>query len=257
MNPKLEYIFSAILIVVAAALVLFVTAIDKKTSIGQTCEGVEVQIAEPWHFVTEEQIKNYVCEEFGNCIGMNVDSLNLSKIEELVDSKSAVLKSQAWCTPDRILHIDVTQRKPVARFQTQSCGIYVDDRACFFPLQKNYTAQVPIIDGDIPLAISGDFKGEIADSLQRKWAEGVINMIRCLKSSPVWSENISQISVIEGDIVMIPREGKERFIFGSPYNAEAKFAKMEKYYTHIAPSKEKGWYTSVDVKYHGQIICRQ
>ena len=56
---------------------------------------------------------------------------------------------------------------------------------------------------------------------------------------------------------MVPRTGKEKFIFGSPHDWQDKFARMERYYRYIAPAKEEGWYSTVNVKYPGQIICRQ
>jgi hypothetical protein len=32
---------------------------------------------------------------------------------------------------------------------------------------------------------------------------------------------------------------------------------MEKYYTHILPAKGKDFYAIVDLKYKGQIVCRE
>ena len=55
---------------------------------------------------------------------------------------------------------------------------------------------------------------------------------------------------------MIPRRGKERFIFGPPVDFEAKFDRISRYYTSILPLNGVG-YTTVNVKYNGQIVCRK
>jgi hypothetical protein len=61
----------------------------------------------------------------------------------------------------------------------------------------------------------------------------------------------------DGDLVMVPRTGGEKFIFGKPDKAEDKFSRISKYYTAIVPSKGEGFYTTVNVKYDGQIVCRK
>ena len=74
----------------------------------------------------------------------------------------------------------------------------------------------------------------------------------------VWQENISQIHVNkDGNLVLIPREGKERFLFGMPSRVEEKFTLIAAYYESVAPSKEPGWYSLVDVRHRKQLVCRK
>ncbi len=56
---------------------------------------------------------------------------------------------------------------------------------------------------------------------------------------------------------MIPREGNERFIFGSPFDAAAKFGRMADYYRYILPDKGEGYYRTVNVKFDKQIVCKK
>ena len=56
--------------------------------------------------------------------------------------------------------------------------------------------------------------------------------------------------------MLVPREGKERFLFGQPENISEKFRKMEMYYRSILPEKGSDAYTTVSVEYDGQIVCR-
>ena len=79
-----------------------------------------------------------------------------------------------------------------------------------------------------------------------------------MEQSGIWKENISEITVLEsGDLVMIPRVGAERFVFGSPTEVKEKFERIGRYYDTIAPRVEKGTYTIVDVRCKDQIICRK
>jgi len=60
-----------------------------------------------------------------------------------------------------------------------------------------------------------------------------------------------------GDLVITPTEGREKFLFGPPVRIAEKFSLMEKYYTTVVPSKEAGYYGTVDVRYSGQLVWRK
>ena len=161
-------------------------------------------------------------------------------------------------TRDGLLNIVVTQRRPLVRFQRQDGGFYADKDGFIFPLQGNYTAYVPVIDGNIPVKSGSSYKGKARDRKEQEWIDSMIALVDYMSSSGVWAENIVQITVQDnGDLVMVPRKGKEKFLFGKPDNIQDKFSRMEKYYTGIVPAKGEGFYSTVNVKYNGQIICRK
>ncbi len=224
----------------------------------RTCEGLSVEFGEEHNFVTRDDIKAYLDEEYGAYIGQRVDSVDLHKVEAILDRRSAVLKSEAWITPDNIMHVKISQREPVVRFQTATDGFYADEKGFLFPLQENFTSLVPIVDGNVPIKEKNGFKGQPDKPEERLWLSQVIEMVNYMEKSGIWADNISQITVDgKGDLVLIPREGSEKFIFGSPDQAQDKFRRIEEYYRSIAPLKEKGYYTSVNVKYARQVICRR
>ena len=115
-----------------------------------------------------------------------------------------------------------------------------------------------VVDGNIPLAADSGYKGAITDPKEKAWFESMMDVIGYIEDSKVWKEKIVQIHVDEGmDLILIPREGNEHFLFGQPVGIEDKFRKMEKYYTHIIPAKGEGHYKIVDLKYKGQIVCKE
>lgn len=221
----------------------------------RTCEGVQVEFSDDFNFVTEDDIKGYIDRYAGNYLGRRLDSLDLNGIENMLDQQSAVLKSEVYSGGDGMMHVVVSQREPVLRFQSPESGFYIDDRGFIFPLQDNYTSLVPVIDGNIPIHVSPNYKGEARTEKEAAWIRGVQEMVEYMQGNAIWAENIVQIHVDENsDILMIPREGEETFIFGSPDDIPAKFSRMEKYYQYIKPGEKK--YTIVNVKYKGQIICK-
>ena len=224
------------------------------------CTGLKVAVLDSMEnsFVSRADVKGYLDKEYGRYIDEAVDSIDLTAIEEIVDGRSAVLKSQAYVTRDGMLHVDVTQRKPVVRFQKSDGGFYADAEGYIFPLQKAYASHVQVIDGNIPLAAGSGFKGAIDDPKEKAWFESMMKVVNYIEGSKVWRDKIVQISVDSGkDLILIPREGKEQFLFGQPTDIEDKFRKMEKYYTHIVPAKGEGHYKYVNLKFKGQIVCKE
>ncbi len=254
MKNKVRILVSATAIVAFTILFLIICKANEKQRNLLTCSGLEVEFTDSYNFVTEDDIKEWISAFYGNYIGQRLDSVGLAGIEKLLDSKSAVLKSEAYTTPDGVLNIKLSQREPVLRFQKADTGFYIDERGYIFPLQENYSARVPIIDGHIPIFYAEGYKGEPRDEKEAEWLSSVLRMVNYMKSCKIWSNNIVQISVNENmDLILVPREGNEKFIFGGPDDFEDKFSRIEKYYQYIQPDKE---YTSVCVKYDNQIICK-
>lgn len=225
----------------------------------RTCQGkgtLEVIVTDSLErrFVSREDIESWLTKEYRAYAGLPLDSVNLGKIENIIQGHSAVRNCEAWLTDDGILHISISQREPVVRFQDGSFGYYADQDGFLFPLQARGSVQVPVIDGAIPLKVPQGFKGTPSDQQQQEWLSQVIGMVNIM-SGTIWAENISQISVRpSGDLVFIPREGKERFIFGSPTRVREKLSLIETYYQSVAPLKT---YSSVDVRYRKQLVCKE
>lgn len=223
------------------------------------CERLHVEILDSMKngFVSKADIKKYLDKEYGGYIGQPLDSLDFVKMEKIIDGRSAVLKSEAFATRDGTLNITVTQRRPVVRFQKKDGGFYADAEGFIFPLQNSYASHVQIIDGNIPLAANSGYKGSIDNPQEREWFDKIMKIVRFMEGNKTWKDKIVQIHVGEnGELTMIPREGKERFLFGQPVCVEKKFGRMEAYYSTIVPEKGADRYSTVDVRFEGQIVCK-
>ena len=188
---------------------------------------------------------------------MPIDDIDLVKVEAILDEKTAIYKSEAYTTKDSLLNISITQRRPIVRFQKGDKGFYADAEGFLFPLQSTYASYVQIIDGAIPLKNEHGYRGTPETDEEKLWLRRMIDLVKYIEGSRKWKDVIVQISVGEdGNLILVPRKGKEKFIFGHPTEIESKFEKMELYYKAIAPAKEEGRYRSVDLRFDGQIVCR-
>ena len=248
--------------VTAVAACLFLWLVGDRLADGNrrevTCSGIEATIADSLDrkFVSPEDIQDWMAD-YGTYLGLRLDSVDLRRVESVIDGKSAVRKSQAWLTDDGVLHVSVTQREPVVRFQGASGGFYADADGYLFPLQNRHTARVPVVDGALPLKLGKGFKGVPETEKERQWVLSMLGLVRYLGDRKEWNDLVGQISVLkDGNLVLIPREGTERFLFGGPTGIDAKFGRIRKYYEGVVPTQETP-YRTVDVRYDGQIICKK
>ena len=256
MKKAVRYLLFAL----SLALFLCVTALVLKAAREHrhlvTCKRVEISFKDTLNFVSEDDVRGYLKKECPVFTGMRVDSIRLHEIEKVLDSRSAILTSQAW-TSDSVLHISIVQREPVARMETADHAFYIDDRGFIFPIQGDCGKAFPIVTGSLPLHEPVGYKGLPATEEGRAWTESVLSMLGWMKRNR-WDRKVEMIKVeSNGDLVVVPAEGKERFIVGRPEAIPEKFAKINEYYRRIKPSVEEDMYSSVNVKYKGQIICRK
>ena len=253
----MNIIFGALLVCVLTG-AYFLGAASRKPI---RCKGLAITVTDSAmnRFITPREIRQYLDEELeGGYIGVQMDSIDLTRIEEILDSKSAILKSQAFTTKDSILNVVVTQKKPVVRFQKGNKGFYAVEDCSLFPLQSTYTSHVMVVDGHIPLKIEHGYRGRPDTEEECRWLESIVSLVRYIETSKAWQGKIVQITVLQdGDLTLIPREGKERFLFGQPYGLEEKFEKMGLYYKSIRKEKGEDAYRTVDLRFKDQIVCRK
>ena len=235
--------------------VIKMTAADRSL---KTCDGVNLIYTDEYRFVDLDDVKGWLDKGYGTYIGQRLDSIQLHKVEKVLNAQSAILKTEAYVTDDGKLNVSISQREPVLRFQTGDYGFYADVNGYIFPLQDNYTKKVPVVDGNLPINCPKGYKGAPRSEEERLWVNRVISMASYIQDSKLWNGRIVQIHVDEnGDLILIPRDGNERFIFGSPTGVDDKLSRMEKYYKYILPEKGQGYYKTVNLKFDKQIICKK
>lgn len=260
MKPIVRRGLGLLLIAGCAAVWMLTSAMSVRERRAHTCQGrdrLDVIVADSLErrFVNKDDVAGWLDSEYGTYVGLPLDSVDLGRIERLVQAHSVVRSCEAWLTDDGVLHVELNQRQPVVRFENGDNGFYADATGFVFPLQERGSVDVPVVDGKIPLRIPKGFKGTPADEAEAAWLSQVIGLINTLRGS-VWEKNIVQISVDgKKDLVFTPRQGGERFLFGQPVRVKEKLGLMEAYYTSGLAAK--GEYHTVDVRYRGQLICRK
>ena len=258
MNGKrLKYLLFALLCCIFAAGVVLGCTLDAQHRRTVCCTGLEVKFADSLKFVSEDDVRGWLEKGCGTWVGVQIDSLKLHEMEETVSSGSAVKDCEAWVTGDGTLHLRIRQREPAVRFESGSGGFYADDRGYIFPLRDGYSVDVRTVGGELPLGRYSGYKGEARTPEEREWIAGVLQTLRAIDGSKAYGDRVQSITADGRGELTLRLDCSERFLFGKPCDAGEKLSLMDKFFSHIQPSKGEGYYKTVNLKYKGQIICRR
>lgn len=242
MQVKVSSILYSIGIAVLLAGFAVLYVLSSKTVAERSCVEMRVEYGDNGKFVNAEDVRNAIEINYGEFLTRRLDSLNVHEIKLAVEKEDAIKNCEAWISDMGTLNLHIYQRQPVVRFQNGENGFYADKDGVTFPLQARHTEKVMIVDGRLPQD-------------NQEWIDNTIRLVEYIGESRIWNGVIIQIHVEKnGDMVLIPGSGKERFIIGKPDKIEDKFSRMEKYYRSIAPLGKN--YTTINLKYADQIICK-
>lgn len=223
------------------------------------CTDMNVIVQDSLHsrLITTEKVKECLDAGYKDLIGTPLSEIDLHKVEEILKGHNSIQECNAYVDNDGVLQLTVTQMKPSVRFQTADRGFYSDESGNLIPIQPSFIADVPIIDGHIPIDTTCWRIGSPEDTTDSEWARNIAAMADKISSDPLWKNSISQIHCDEkGDLIIVTKAGKEKFIFGQPTRIDEKLKKIKIYYEAVACREDAKRYEVVDLRYNRQIIGR-
>ena len=203
--------------------------------------------------VDSQEVKAFLSKQ---SLGRLTDSIDLHAPESQIRGRGEVMSAEVYAADPRTLAVQITQRKPVIRFEEAGGRWYADPEGYLFPVRN--AVDVPVVTGRIPLQLKDEYKG-FPPKEDRDWILGMVELARYIDSKPVLRREIAQIDVdADGDIVLYTRTPGPSIVFGDSGDYETKFRKLEAWWRNIEPQLEEGkHYKTINLKYNQQIICRQ
>ena len=241
LKKVVTYILLGLAVLVFCGYFAAASILARKGSREILCTDVSVRILDSAvnRFVSPDDIKDILTSSATSPLGRPRGEINLHDIETLLNSRSAIRKSDASMANDGILDISITQRRPVIRIQTGNGAFYIDDTGYIFPWVSTFTSYVPIVSGHIPVRLEEGYRG-VPEKTDRKWVGQIISLAQWLDRHPIYTS-----------------VGDQKIIFGAIEDIDYKFAKLNAYYKQIVPAY--GWekYSAVNLKFSDQIVCTE
>ncbi len=261
-----------ILLIVYLSFALPYTNRQKKERL---CKGINVMILDSAKrkFITPAMVKMWFETEKIKLVGEKLMSINTIDLERFIGRRGYVRTVRVYTSMDGLLNIEITQRQPIARFNTQNgYNFYVTEDNYILPAQRHFVTYVPIITGYVLPPFRRDYIGPLdrfADDKEKKVEKNylfltkLINFVKFVDSNDFWRSFIVQIHVegteteqkYDPDIEIVPRVGNQVILLGGIDGYQEKLDKLLVFYKNAVAYE--GWekFKYINLKYKDQVVC--
>ena len=238
-------VFVACDIVIAAYLLLAITAFNKPDVTATRCSEVKFDIEENAidGFMNANEIKKILIKEKIYPLSSLMKDINPRKIEETLEKNPFVEDAECYKTQSGRVCIHVKQRIPVVRVMANNNeNYYVDTHGSLMP-ESRYVTNLIIATG----------------AINRKYAKTTLTRVtRHILQDPFWKNQVVQINVLtDGSIEIVPRVGEHIIYLGAPYDVAKKLERMRKFYLYGLNTAGWNKYNYISVEFSNQIICKK
>lgn len=177
-----------------------------------------------------------------------VSKLDVRGIERAIETDPWVQNAQVYIDIERVMHIEVTRRVPVARlFRADGVSYYIDSTLHTMPLSDDYTYYTNVVT-NVP-----DLGNDSAGIGMKKQ---IVRLARFINTDSFWSAQVSQIAIDSaGMFELTPVIGEQKILLGDTSRLVEKFTNVMTFYKDVL--NRIGWdkYQTLDVRFQDQVIA--
>ncbi len=223
------------------AVIVLLMAFSVKNQQIVECQKFEVVVASSEnHFINDKMINELLSNKNLHPLGKIRAEIAMDEIEKNIGNHTSIKEVNAYFDIAGNVFVEILQRNPIARVETENNSFYIDENGKRMPLSKVYTARRLVITGKVNFQEKGD----------------LFLLAKFINENPFWKAQIMQIHTEEnGELILIPRVGSQQIVFGKPINIATKFSKLKLFYEKGI--LERGWnnYSHINLKFKNQIVC--
>jgi cell division protein FtsQ len=236
-----------------AALLLF--AVRRKANAGVEALVVTIETSDGENrLITEKEVKQLISVASGKSVTeKTIKSLNIRKLENKLNKDSRIERADFYFDSNNRLHVRIIQKQPLMRVLSEGRQPYfIDVKGRKIPVSRGCEVRVPVVTG-----IQDTFKkGFLTDARPSRLKE-VFTLLDYARKDPFLYALIEQVHVQADsthDLVIIPKIGREKIVFGGLADMEDKCDKLKIFYRDGLP--RLGWnrYTKLNLKMTSQIV---
>ena len=251
---NIKKILRAIVWATVAMLVLVMFIAARYNSDNKKCKGVEVVIndAADNFFISKEEVQLWVEDWAGaDVTSVQLNKLDILSLEKSIQNKKWVNDIDVFVDDDAMLHVNITERQPVARvFNRLGQSFYMDSSKEVLPMHLQMAARVPVFTG---------FAGQI-NKLNKNdssvMAQAVFLSNALMKDSFLMAM-VEQIDInAVNQFELVPKIGNHIVYLGDTSALQAKFSKLKSFYKNVLALKGWNTYSAIYLDYKDQVVAK-
>jgi cell division protein FtsQ len=216
--------------------------------------GIEIEIVNNREFYLIDQFEIQALlnkEHSATVLGANFDQVDFKLLEKQVEENPFVAHIDVFMNVNGILGAKVSQAQPIGRLMNpRGSDQYIDMTGKLLPMNADYTARVPLISFT-------EYPQWELNLGENDLGKQLMEFLIFINKDEMWKAQIAQLAVNEdNELTLWPQMTKQLILFGPADEIEEKFKKLKLFYKEVLPKKGWNTYSSVNLKYKNQIVCK-
>lgn len=251
---KWKNILKIALLLVAVIAFLGLTLSSNRVERKTDTKDVQVQFTnDNLQFITVAEIIEFIPKVSDSVSTVALSDIDIQALEAKVETNDFVENCEVFINNKKQLGLKIQQKQPLFRVLHQSgVSYYVDKRGIKFPKSPKFTANVPIVSGQLVYDVDS------VGVQQSKAINDLVKLFEFAEKNEAVNALVSSVSVqTNGDLVIVPRMGKHLINIGSSVNLDDKFKRLFIFYKEGL--NKIGWdqYEEINLKFEDQIIAKK
>lgn len=238
----------------SGVLVLLVSSVSAEKL--ETCHSVQ------FHYVGDSSHQMVTQDEIINALwplhsserpeGKKVSSFNLFEIEQNIGKNPWIKDADVFFDHHNVLHLNIWQRKPVARlFTPEGSSMFLDETYRTMPLKTSDVLELPVFTNFTAF-------GNNMNAADTSVLERIITLSAYIKSDDFWMAQLEAVNIqYDGSFEMTMQLGDEIVNLGKRSDWNKLFPKLRLTYEKFTRDESWGKYDRIDLQYKNQVICRK
>lgn len=178
MNRYLRYALLALLWGAVAAYILYAGTTAQRLRAARTVGKVEIEVVDSssmGYLVSGRMVRGWIAHSGIKTKGTAVDKVPLTQIEEMIARNGFVEREDAYVTYDGVLHVDISQRRPLVRLLVDGVDSYVTTEGYVFAAPRASSLYVPVVTAATARRFPRGMPvpcGRISTPSRRRWTNG-------------------------------------------------------------------------------------
>ena len=215
--------------------------------------GIEIEIMsnQDFYLIDQFEIQALLNKEQSVVLGSNFDQVDIKLLERQVEENPFVAEIDVFMSVTGVLGAKVSPAQPIGRLMSsRGPDQYIDVTGKLLPMNADYTARVPLISfTEYPQWESNLGENDLGKQL--------MEFLIFINKDELWRAQIAQLAVSqENELTLWPQMTKQLILFGPADEIEEKFKKLKLFYKEVLPKKGWNTYSSINLKYKNQIVCK-
>ena len=215
--------------------------------------GIEIEIMsnQDFYLIDQFEIQALLDKEQSVVLGTNFDQVDIKLLERQVEENPFVAEIDVFMSVTGVLGAKVSPAQPIGRLMSsRGPDQYIDVTGKLLPMNTDYTARVPLIS----FAEYPQWESHLGED---DFGKQLMEFLIFIDKDELWKAQIAQLAVSEeNELTLWPQMTKQLILFGPADEIEEKFKKLKLFYKEVLPKKGWNTYSSVNLKYKNQIVCK-